>query len=787
MKRTRRFSTLTISLLLAAVMLCGLAVPGLAAGAAAAPDVVAAGGLHTLWVRPDGTARAVGANDRGQCNVAGWTDVIAVAAGFQHSVGLRSDGTVMAVGDDSFGQCQVGDWTDITAVAAGRRFTVGLRSDGTAVSVGQNTLKRCDVFGWKDIIAIAAGDQFTLGLRSDGTVIATGQNSHGCINIQGWTDIVAIAAGTDYSVGVRADGTVVTAGRNNSGRCDVSGWTDIVAVSAGKDHTVGLRADGTVVAAGNKGGGKCDVGTWKNVTAVAAGELHTVAVMADGSLAAVGYNDNGQCQVAVQAGSAAGAAAENNSSGAEGYLADAQKYLDAGDLYHARETLREGVKSCGEAAMEQHVFWAPAAELEMALRLDDEMLGWYNGWDGVNWDDFMNILSACSGRQAYTYLHGELLSFRGALPFVKEYIVYSFDDAGGKLTEMTVCPIPIGDMFARDTVLMENGELISNHSVLADADLMLNPEDDLSFMTMPACSWLVECDDQGRPTGAATGDTVLERESQGGQTRIRIAQGTRSNERGIDIQRDGDGRITEVVFTGYDGISGVELSYGSKDAIQLAVSGTYSEEYAGAAARLDADGRLLQGTWRGEVTVSYDTRGSLLRSDYLEKNAGINWATMESADLKESWNVEYDQLGRGKSFRYDTTWGERRSVLTTLTRDSDGRVCGVESLMDWWTTPEVDLYNLEISRDEKGLPASVVYGFSYTSDYEDDMMGSLDDKALTDRMISAMEKLIGANKEEHSRSWTEDGFDIEVWRMGAPEPYTSDNGALLWLSLAVPE
>jgi alpha-tubulin suppressor-like RCC1 family protein len=82
---------------------------------------------------------AVGNNDRGQCNVSDWTDIIQVLAGYSHTVGLKSDGTVVAVGNNDYGQCNVGNWMDIVQVAAGIYHTVGLRSNGAVVAAGDET------------------------------------------------------------------------------------------------------------------------------------------------------------------------------------------------------------------------------------------------------------------------------------------------------------------------------------------------------------------------------------------------------------------------------------------------------------------------------------------------------------------------------------------------------------------------------------------------------------------------------------------------------------------------
>ena len=258
---------------------------------------LAAGVCTTVGLKADGTVVAVGDNVYGQCNVSGWTDIVAVSSGFFHTVGLKSDGTVVAVGRNGSGRCDVGNWTDIVAISTGYHHTVGLKSDGTVVAVGENEKGRCDVYGWTDIVAVSAGGDHTVGLKSDGTVVTVGDNEDGQCNVNGWTDIVAISAGKYHTVGLKSDGTVVAVGANGFGRCDVDGWTDIVAVSAGGFHTVGLKADGTVVAMGDNRSGQCDVSGWTDIVAIGAGGRHTVGLKLDGTVVAVGNNEVGQCNV----------------------------------------------------------------------------------------------------------------------------------------------------------------------------------------------------------------------------------------------------------------------------------------------------------------------------------------------------------------------------------------------------------------------------------------------------------------------------------------------------------
>ena len=81
----------------------------------------------------------MGDNSKGQCDVAGWTNITQIATGTWHTVGLKHDGTVVAVGQNYDGQCNVDGWTRILQVAAGKYHTVGLKSDGTVTATGGST------------------------------------------------------------------------------------------------------------------------------------------------------------------------------------------------------------------------------------------------------------------------------------------------------------------------------------------------------------------------------------------------------------------------------------------------------------------------------------------------------------------------------------------------------------------------------------------------------------------------------------------------------------------------
>jgi hypothetical protein len=258
---------------------------------------IAAGGRHTVGIRPDGTVVATGNNDDGQCNVDGWTDIVHVATGFSHTVGLEEGGTVAATGNNDDGQCNVGGWSDMGLIVAGDWHTVGIKNDGSLVATGKSDQGQCDVLSWTDIQQVAAGGAHTVGLKDDGIVVATGRNDEGQCDVGGWTGIELVAAGYAHTVGLKDDGTVVATGENNEGQCNVAGWTNIQMVAAGRAHTIGLREDGTVVATGRNNEGQCTVSGWTNIVQVSAGGWHTLGLRDCGTVVATGSNDNGQCDV----------------------------------------------------------------------------------------------------------------------------------------------------------------------------------------------------------------------------------------------------------------------------------------------------------------------------------------------------------------------------------------------------------------------------------------------------------------------------------------------------------
>ena len=254
---------------------------------------LSAGINHIVGIQSNGTLLANGFNSNSECNISGWSNIIAISAGETFTLGLKSDGTVLAQGYSYDSRCDVGDWTDIIAISAGASHAIALKSDGTVVATGYNASGQCAVGGWKDVVAISADGNQSIGLKSDGTVVAAGENNSGQCTLSGWKDIVAISAGWWHTVGVKSDGTVVAMGADDSSQCRVSNWKDIVAVSAGGEHTVGLKSDGTVIATGKNDSGQCNVSEWKDIVAVSARSDYTIGLKSDGTVVFTGDNDDG--------------------------------------------------------------------------------------------------------------------------------------------------------------------------------------------------------------------------------------------------------------------------------------------------------------------------------------------------------------------------------------------------------------------------------------------------------------------------------------------------------------
>jgi len=175
---------------------------------------VAAGGLHQLALRDDGTVFAWGSNNSGQTNVPpGATNVIAIAAGTSHSLALRADGTVVGWGLNTSGQATaLSNFVNVVAIAAAGNQSMGLLADGTVVGrIVTNTPGAAVLYGpptgnTTNKISIAAGLYHSLAINADRTVSGWGATNYGQLTAPPYaTNVRAIAAGGNDSLALVRD------------------------------------------------------------------------------------------------------------------------------------------------------------------------------------------------------------------------------------------------------------------------------------------------------------------------------------------------------------------------------------------------------------------------------------------------------------------------------------------------------------------------------------------------------------------------------------------------------
>lgn len=262
-----------------------------------AVTAIAAGNAHTAVLYDDGTVRAVGNNNWGQCNTGTWRDIVAISAGFENTIGLRRDGTAVAVGNNYENKSMVHPLHNIHSITTGAGgHSLALHSNGTVTAWGCTEHGECHVYHWQDVTAISGGAAHSVGLRRDGRVLTAGDNSFHQCDTGGWSGISAVAAGVWHTLGLKENGTAVARGRNDEHQCDVLSWNNLIQLDGGEYFSAGLRADGTVLIVSNQAAYHV-AQSWTSITAIAAGSQHLVGLRADGALLAVGLNDNGQCNV----------------------------------------------------------------------------------------------------------------------------------------------------------------------------------------------------------------------------------------------------------------------------------------------------------------------------------------------------------------------------------------------------------------------------------------------------------------------------------------------------------
>jgi len=140
---------------------------------------IAAGNMHTLALKSDGSVVAWGWNIDGETDVpvAAQSGVVTIAGGPGHSVALKSDGSVAAWGSNHSGETDVpaGAQSGVMAIAAGGPYvgggyTMALKSDGSVLAWGPCRPIPADLL---PALAIAAGDNFAAAIVHEPAPVLT--------------------------------------------------------------------------------------------------------------------------------------------------------------------------------------------------------------------------------------------------------------------------------------------------------------------------------------------------------------------------------------------------------------------------------------------------------------------------------------------------------------------------------------------------------------------------------------------------------------------------------------
>jgi alpha-tubulin suppressor-like RCC1 family protein len=249
---------------------------------------IAAGDLHMLALKRDGTVVGWGDNRHGQATVPGGvSNVVDIAAGNFHSVLLKADGTVQAWGDNSVGQTTVPAAlanvasANVVSIASGGTHTLAVKKDGTVVAWGNNFYGQSVVpLDLADVIAVAGGNNYSMALLSDGNVRAWGLiGSSGGASLLN-ENIVEIEGGGSLWIALRADGTVLD---SQSFNYRVSNTLQNGAnVQAGGVQSLVLKSDGQVVTWSYGGYGVEKIPAGIRAVGIAAGSSFSAALLSGG-------------------------------------------------------------------------------------------------------------------------------------------------------------------------------------------------------------------------------------------------------------------------------------------------------------------------------------------------------------------------------------------------------------------------------------------------------------------------------------------------------------------------
>jgi len=308
---------------------------------------IAAGGLHTLALKNDGTVMAWGAGkttvannpNSGQSIIPAGLTTLTVNATVPANPGGTTATVTLAAANAGIVAGMSVTGPAFTVGAGAKVVSVASTTVTLSVSNANSVLTATQLTFSSSVWQIAAGYYFSLALKSDGSVVGWGDNSSGQTTIPaGLTTVTAVAtvppnpAGTVSTVTLTAANAAIVPGMFVTGPAGTVGpgakivsksaavppvltlsvpnavntnaanttatltfSSGVVAIAAGNEHSVALKSDGTVTAWGRNVEGQTTIPAGlSGVTAIAAGGDTSYALKSDGTVVAWGDDTNGQ-------------------------------------------------------------------------------------------------------------------------------------------------------------------------------------------------------------------------------------------------------------------------------------------------------------------------------------------------------------------------------------------------------------------------------------------------------------------------------------------------------------